>query len=201
MTALIQEIISKDEIERNLESFEFAIDQTVERALEFNVCSMWAAEEAINLVAKVKGYFKKIEEMRKQINEPFRRQMAINNERVKPFTDKLEQIEKILKGKIEIWKKKRQEEEKQKEQEAKLMQDALQLDVTPYMTIQTEVRTSEALTYEKTEWKFEVECLALIPINYICVDEEKVKAMLKAGIREIPGLRIYEEKKTIIRSR
>jgi hypothetical protein len=41
----------------------------------------------------------------------------------------------------------------------------------------------------------------LIPREYLKVDEEKIAAMIKLGIAEIPGIEIYEEQKTILRSR
>ncbi len=196
------EIISQNEIEKTLESFEFAIEQTLECALEYNVCSQWAAEEAINLVAKVKSYSKKIDEVRKRINEPYKKMINYNNDKAKPFTDRLERIEYILKGKIDSWKRKFEEEQKQKEEEAKLFQAAVSLEANPFMAVSTDrLKSSDALAYERSEWKFQVESLSEVPLQYLMVNEEKVKALLKAGMREIPGLKIYEEKKTIIRSR
>jgi hypothetical protein len=189
------------EIEMNLHNFEYAIDQTLERAMIFDVCSHWAAEEAMNVIAKVKGYGKAIEEIRKKTNEPYRKMMTYNNEKCRPFLDKLERIEKIFLNKIEAWKIRHEKEQEALEQEANLLKDALQLDVVPFVKTEAQLRSCDAIAYEKRSMKFEVECLAMIPINYITVDEEKVEAALKAGIREIPGLKIYEEKKTIIRSR
>lgn len=197
-------VTTREEVEKSFEQFGYVIDDTLEKALKFDVCSQWAAEEAVNLVAKVKGYIKKIEEVRKHVNEPYRKAMAYNNDRAKPFTDKLEKIEVLLKAKLEFWKKKREKEIKEKEEEAKLMQAALQLEVNPFMgdsSAKLIVRTVDAMSYEKSDWKFEVECLAEVPLQYLKVDEDKIKAMIRAGIRDIPGIKVYEEKKTIIRSR
>jgi hypothetical protein len=193
--------LSENEMEETLRTFEYAIDDTLERAMLYEVCSHWSAEEAMNLIAKVKNYGKKIEDIRKRINEPYRKMQTYNNEKCRPFLERLDRIESILISKIECWKIKDMREQEDMEKEAELLRDALQLEVTPFVKTEAQLRTSSALAYEKTTMKFEVECLAMIPINYITVDEDKVQEALKAGVREIPGLRIYAEKKTIIRSR
>lgn len=193
--------LQENEMENTLRTFEYAIDDTLERAILYDVCSHWSAEEAMNLIAKVKNYGKKIEEIRKRINEPYRKMQTYNNEKCRPFLERLDRIESILISKIECWKIKDMREQEDMEREAELLRDALQLEVTPFVKTEAQLRTSSALAYEKTTMKFEVECLAMIPINYITVDEDKVQEALKAGIREIPGLKIYAEKKTIIRSR
>lgn len=193
--------LQENEMENTLRTFEHAIDDTLERAMLYDVCSHWSAEEAMNLIAKVKNYGKKIEEIRKRINEPYRKMQTYNNEKCRPFLERLDRIESILISKIECWKIKDMREQEDMQKEAELLRDALQLEVTPFVKTEAQLRTSSALAYEKTTMKFEVECLAMIPINYITVDEDKVQEALKAGIREIPGLKIYAEKKTIIRSR
>ena len=167
----------------------------------YDVCSHWSAEEAMNMIAKVKGYAKKIDAIRKRINEPYRKMLTYNNEKCRPFLERLERIESILISKIECWKIKDMREQEDMQKEAELLRDALQLEVTPFVKTEAQLRSSTALAYEKTTMKFEVECLASVPLNYLMIDEEKVKAALKAGIREIPGLKIYEDKKTIVRSR
>jgi hypothetical protein len=193
--------VQANEMEHTLREFEYAIDDTLERAMLYDVCSQWSAEEAINLIARVKSYGKKIEDIRKRTNDPYRKMMTYNNEKCRPFLERLERVETILMSKIEVWKIKHAKEQEEMEKEAELLKDALQLEVIPFLKTEAQLRTSTALAYEKTSLKFEVECLAMIPINYIMVDEEKVEAALKAGIRDIPGIKIYEEKKTIVRSR
>src|SRR5215469_8672723 len=146
----------RETIEKTLINFEFAIDDVLEKAMEFNVCSHWSAEEAMNLIAKVRGFVKKIEDARKRINEPYRKAMTYTNEKVRPFTDRLTRIESILLGKINAWKLQYDEEQKLLEEEAEMLKNALKLDVSPYITREAHLRTSEALSYEKTQWKFEV---------------------------------------------
>lgn len=205
MSASLVEIspapLQTNEMEDTLRTFEYAIDDTLERAMLYDVCSHWSAEEAMNLISRVKGYGKKIEEIRKRINDPYRKMMTYNNEKCRPFLERLERIETILVSKIEVWKMKYAKEQEEMEKEAELLRDALQLEVTPFVKTEACLRTCDALAYEKTTMKFDIEDLSQIPREYLMVDEDKVKEAIKAGVREIPGLKIYAEKKTIIRSR
>lgn len=189
------------EIEMTLHNFEYAIDQTLERTMIYDVCSHWSAEEAMNIISKVKNYGKKIEDIRKRTNDPYRKMMTYNNEKCRPFLEKLERIEKILMNKIESWKCKYEEEQEELHREAELLKESLNLDVVPFVKTEAQLRSCDAISYERKTMKFEVECLGKVPLNYLAIDEDKVEAALKAGVREIPGLKIYEEKKTIIRSR
>lgn len=43
----------------------------------------------------------------------------------------------------------------------------------------------------RDSWKFEIVNEALVPLNLKCVDEAKIKDLIKNGAREIAGLRIY----------
>jgi hypothetical protein len=48
-------------------------------------------------------------------------------------------------------------------------------------------------------WTYEVTDLAKIPAQWLCLNEPLVKAAIKTGTREIPGLRIYAEHKAFVR--
>lgn len=56
-----------------------------------------------------------------------------------------------------------------------------------------------AAAFAKTRWTFEVEDPALIPLGYLTIDENAVTAAIADGVREIPGLRIYQTEQFIIR--
>lgn len=45
----------------------------------------------------------------------------------------------------------------------------------------------------RSTWTFEVKVPLEVPREYLCVDEKAVRAAVKAGIRDIAGIRIYEE--------
>ncbi len=65
----------------------------------------------------------------------------------------------------------------------------------PPATAKTDVG---AVTVRK-RWTFEVVNLADVPRDYLRLDEQKVTAVIRAGVREIPGLRVFEVEEAAVR--
>lgn len=42
-------------------------------------------------------------------------------------------------------------------------------------------------------WDFEIDDITKVPAEYITIDERAVRAAIKTGIREVPGLKIYQK--------
>ena len=49
------------------------------------------------------------------------------------------------------------------------------------------------MIFSSSSWEFEIEDINKVPREYLTLDEKKVKDDLKMGIRNIPGLKIYEK--------
>lgn len=56
-----------------------------------------------------------------------------------------------------------------------------------------------ALTALKDNWTYEVTDIAKVPTAYLVINDALVRAMLKTGVRDLPGLRIYNEPKAYVR--
>jgi hypothetical protein len=163
---------------------------------------MWSMEEALSFSLEARSLYKKIEQARKEITEPARRFANRVNDSAKVFTEKLKEIEKIIQVKVDDWKKKTQALHEMKREELEMLAEAMDLSTSDLVHNQlTTVRVQGGLAYEKTDWKYDVENLSVVPREFLRLDEEKVKLAIKSGAREIPGLRIVEETKTVIRSR
>ena len=55
------------------------------------------------------------------------------------------------------------------------------------------VRTEAGSVTIRSAWKFEVVDMAALPDEYKIADAVKLGKVVRAGVREIPGVRIYEE--------
>lgn len=56
-----------------------------------------------------------------------------------------------------------------------------------------------ALTGLRDNWVHEVVDLSKVPVGYLMVNDAVVKTAIKAGIREIPGLRIWNDARAYVR--
>jgi len=60
-------------------------------------------------------------------------------------------------------------------------------------------RTENGNTHIKKVWKFEVTDAAAVPVGYLVVDEKKISQAIKDGMRDIQGVRIYQENQVAVR--
>ena len=187
-----------------------AIDQVVGNDAE--------EKDAIEKTGQTKKLLKAIETQRKEaIKEPDEYVRGINSF-CKSFKDSLSEIERLLKKKISDygWQKEieRRKKEKEVQEEARKLQEKINTEAekagieppkvgapAPMIKEKKVVRTeSGTSSHLRTEFKLiDILDFALVPDDYKVLDKSKVRAAIKAGIREIPGLKIEEVPTTIIR--
>jgi len=177
-------------------------------------------DESLNLAVMIGGNAKKIakaiDAQRKAIIlEPAEFVKGVNAI-AKAITDSLEEAERIAKQKIgqhqariEMERRKQEEaarkaaEELQKRINAEAKKAGVEAPVVMAPVIpeqQKVVRTETAAAHQRKVWSFEVLDLAAVPVEYKIVDEQLIRDAVKMGIREIPGVRIFEETKTVFRT-
>jgi hypothetical protein len=61
------------------------------------------------------------------------------------------------------------------------------------------VRTDLGTVSTRKRWTFEVTDKATVPLEYLVVDDVAVRKKIADGVREIPGLRIYQEESLAVR--
>lgn len=52
---------------------------------------------------------------------------------------------------------------------------------------------------ERTTWEFEVVNKSAVPMAYLLVDEKAIRIAIRDGVREIPGVRIFQETRSVLR--
>lgn len=62
------------------------------------------------------------------------------------------------------------------------------------------VRTAAAASFQRKEWKHEITDPEAVPRDYCDPSPARIREAIKAGIREIPGVRIYEDSTTVFRT-
>jgi hypothetical protein len=56
-----------------------------------------------------------------------------------------------------------------------------------------------AAAFQRKSWEFELSDILQVPRDYLILDEKRVRDSIRMGIREIPGIRIFETTKTVLR--
>ena len=76
----------------------------------------------------------------------------------------------------------------------------VQVAVAPVIPeIPKAVRTESGSAHQRMTWEFEIEDATKVPRAYLAIDEKLIRQAVKAGIRQIPGVRIFEQASTTFR--
>jgi len=202
---------------QSLSSFMETGEALLNQAQSIEILDKPEYEEGAKLFAQIKSFKKTIDTQRKElIKLPYdyvRRVNAFAKEISKPLDD----AETVIKQKLIDYEAKkeleRREQEKKAEEERKRLQERLNKEaqekgveavILPEVMFPKEekniVHTESGDTvYTRNVWDFEIVDFAQVPDEYKVIDEKKVRqAINRLGIREIPGLRIFQ-KKTIVK--
>lgn len=74
----------------------------------------------------------------------------------------------------------------------------VEMPIIPYSS--GPVRTAAGTASTKQVWKFDVADAQAVPREYLMVDEKKIREAVKAGVRSIPGVNVYETSEVAIRA-
>lgn len=174
-----------------------------------------AAEKVLK--GKIQSYTDEVERLRRAEEERLRREVAEREAAQRAERERAEAEARAAREKAEAEARAAEEEARRVAQadadsaaaqaaleaaeakaaeldEAKLQEQTL--DALPDLPVPVPV-VAEAPKVEGVQmrkvWTFEVESVALIPAEYLVVDEKKIRQAVRDGVRDIPGVRIFKE--------
>ena len=216
--------LTKLDIERaktHFAGYKRQIEALKKEVQEFEIKTDADAAELTKKANEAKQLAGRLDDERKdQIKEPDSFVRSLNSF-VKSFRDILTEPKKktglvqiaeqkvsnfLFQKELERRKKEKEAQDAQKKLQAEMDAEAKEAGVTaPQLppavlpTKQEPIRTGAGSAHLQTEWVHELKNIAEVPHEYTMLDDKKVKAAIKAGIREIPGLEIKEVPKTQFR--
>lgn len=197
----------------------------VTAAERFTIINRDDAGHAVDLCAMVKAATKKAEAERDVLVRPLNAQVKEINGRFKPIVEPLQAAARTLEARIYRFhldeKRKAEVEEARLRRDAaeRALQEAVKAEAAgdqarveavlddaadaPLPVIPVPIQTRGdygALASTTKRWTFEITGpLHLIPDVYLLINVPAVNAAIRAGIREIPGLRIFQTESITVR--
>jgi len=172
---------------------------------------------AVEMASQAKKLINSIETVRLSIVEAPKKFTSAVDKFAKGFKDQILSIETELKKKTLDFLRKKEAEHREAERklqeeraklQAKLDKDAKKAGVESVRVpdviipeVQTKTKTEDGTAFIKKEWTYRIIDISQVPREYMILDEKKVKGAVKAGMRSIPGLEIFEDDKLSIRTR
>jgi hypothetical protein len=178
-------------------------------------------EEARGMVQRGKKFINRIEDIRKDLT-------ARHLEAQRSIKAKADELKALLETGInplgkqimnyELEQRKERERiaaelaEKERKQREELeaiaranapVTEEVQQKIEEFIEVRKEVQAAAAPVKDsiKTEWTFELVDISIVPREYLKFDDVKVRAAVKAGARDIPGIRIFAEEKMNLRAK
>lgn len=203
-------------IKTELARYDLEIDRMAVEASALEVRDDQTVGLAVELAAGAKKLAKALEDRRKAViadPDDFVRSV---NRLVKAYRDRLDRIEADCKraiggyqARVEMERRKAEEMARKAAAEAQARIDAeakahhvepvrIEAPIVPQSP--TVTRTEAGTGYTKKARAFEIEAPASVPREYCEPSERLIRSAVQSGIREIPGVKIYEKDTVVIRS-
>jgi len=195
----------------------------LEQAKKLIVTDRSGAEVATAKAKEIKELGREAENLRTQLKDPFLKAGRLIDGEFKRITTPCDEAEKNLKSKILAFQK--EEDRKAREQEEKRRREAKEaalreaemlatqgdsreaervleraMDIPP---VESEARgpiraSGGAAAGIRKTWTYEIVDSKQVPGQFLTIDDKAVKAAIAAGVRTIPGIRIYERESVAI---
>lgn len=155
------------------------IQPLVEQAQGYQIVNVEGATQALSMALQARKLATALLESKKEILKPQMTLQQAVNKLVADYREKLEEIENNLKDKIEKWI------DTNTEQAFSSGLDAIQVPDGSLKRVST--------------WHFEIENTHDIPFEFICPDHDAIEKAVKAGVRQIPGVKIFSKQEIKLR--
>ena len=177
--------------------------------------------DASDLLAWIATNKKRLEAQRVSLVKPLNDHVKFINGQFKGWMAPLESADQAVRGKVLTYKReqariadeaKAAEEKRIRAEQALLAEEAETTGVPlapapppmaatlPSPPAKT-TRSALGTTTVKKVWQYEITDPTAVPREYLAVDEKKIAAVVRAGIRSIAGVRIFETEQLAVRSR
>jgi len=198
-------VIEKQE---QVKEISVTVNTLVQKAEELEICDASTNEYAIWLLSKIAEGKKKAEAQRKAFTDPLNQSLKAINNFFKNLVAPLDQADTIIRSKVLMYRRMEEERARKEAEELqrKMEEEAKKKDtgqvIIPPVVAQTPPTTMTAKNGSATVrkiWDFEIEDETKIPREYLCVDSVKIRQAIKEGVREIPGIKIFQKETLSVR--
>jgi len=186
--------------QKEIQVLEKQVSPLVKEADSYKIDSVEAVDEASMFLKKVRDTERSIEAKRLEFTAPLNQSMRAINATFKKLKEPLEQARKLLTNRVLTWKIAERERLEKEEARRRKIQEAHEAKghevKAPVVLDRPDNKIGNTQT--RKVWTFEVVDFTKVPNEYKELNTVKVNSVIRAGVRDIKGLRIYQEEKLSI---
>jgi hypothetical protein len=189
-------------LKKELGTFDTIVETAIaalDGAKNFIVTDKTTAVQAQQMGVELKDIEKKAEKIRKEIVKPYNDHVSEINKYAKEILKPVAEAKRIIGDKAATWQKAENERIAEKNRKAEEKEREKAKD-TGMPAAPTAPQEKESVVQTMTVWKYEITDESLIPREYLQVDKGAIqKAVKSGGVRNIPGVRIYDEQVPVLK--
>ena len=169
---------------------------------------------AVDFLGKIATAKKEVDSRRRFFVDPLNQQVKNINDLFRNYSDPLGEADRIVRNKVLVYQAeeaRRVAEEQQKAlEEAKAQaEEASKHPTEEFVPIpiniveepEKTVRADAGSATTRQVWTFKIVDPSQVPDEYKVIDEKKIAAVVKAGVRSIPGVEIYSTSSLVVTGR
>lgn len=205
------------ELKRYLsQKFLVATSEVVEKGKNLEVIDEETSKKAVKIIARTQGLLKELEGERTTLTKPLLNFKKGVDNNFKLYSTNLDALGARLRARLTTYQARVEHEarlaQKRAEEDAARLQAELDKEAKEKGTEAPQVvvpavpgadkvvtRTEEATASLRKDWDYELVDLSKVGREWLMLDDKKVKAALRGGLRNIDGLRIYEKPSVRVR--
>ena len=176
------------------------VSPLVKKAGGYKIDSVEAVDNASLFLKKVRDTENSLESKRLEFTAPLNQSLKAINETFRQLKTPLTQARELLTGKILTWKRAETERLMKEEARRRAIQEAHEKKghevKAPVVLERPEAKIGNTQT--RKVWTFEVQDPEKIPYEYMVIDPVSIRNAIREGVREIPGIKIYQEEQLSI---
>jgi len=174
------------------------------------IVSQADVDKANIILRNITKQMKAIEKKRKSFTQPLNQSLGEINSTFKELVKPLEIAKDILTQKVMDWRdtekqkiQAEQERIRKEEERRRKIQEAHKEkghEVSePIVMAKPKPLKETDTTHIRKVWEFEIIEMAKIPHEYLMVNKSFIREAIRNGVRIIPGIRIYQEERMVIK--
>jgi len=188
------EKIKKEKEVRKTAEVALKVLEEAQEISAIEVCDESIKEYAVGLLTKIAEGKKKAEAQRQLFVGPLNQSIRAINSFFKKLTEPLEEADAILRKKILEYRMKEEERiRKEAEEIRKKMEEKGQFVPVVVSGPGTTMSGKNGTAIVRKVWDFEVIDENQVPREYLSVDPGKIRKAVQEGVRQIPGVKIFQK--------
>jgi hypothetical protein len=181
--------------QKEIQVLEKQASPLIKEAQGYKIESVESVEKASVFLRKLKDTENMIEAKRLEFTKPLNQSLRAINATFKKVKEPLVEARNLLTGKVITWKTAERERLEAEEARRRKIQEAHEKKGHEVKAPVVLDRPDNQIGSTRTRkvWTFEVVDFSKVPDSYKTISSPSIMAQVRSGVREIPGLKIYQK--------